>query len=204
MTEQEMEELLLRGHEVTGVEFKAAGSRTSNVLWSKVLRALMGMANLQDGGLVIIGVSDNGNSLTPTGLTTDDLATWQYDHIATQLSLHADPSIEFEREVFDFRGKKLLILYVREFTEIPILCKKPLTVDGRVELREGACYVRSKRKPETAEVSNHEDMRALLELANAKLLRKWVAQAQSAGLIGTPPPPSESDREMFLQQLGEL
>ena len=204
MTGQEIEELLLRGHEMTGVEFKGPGPRTNNLLLSKILRAAMAMANLQDGGLVIIGVADNGDKLTATGLNDTDLPTWQYDHIATQLALYAEPSIEFETEIAHYQGKKLLVVLVKEFAEIPILCKKQLTVNGRVELREGACYVRSRRKPETAEVSTHEDMLALLELARGKAVRKWVADAQAAGVLPSTTPPNPRDRDHFAEQLGDL
>ena len=202
MTEEEIDELIARGHELTGVEFKGAGPRTDKLLQAKVIRAAMGMSNRRDGGLVIIGVDDHGKSLIANGLSSKDLRTWQYDHVSTSFASHADPSINFELEVVDYRGEMLVVLHVQEFSEVPVLCKKPMSVAGKVELREGACYVRSLRKPETAEFSTQEDTRSLLDMALLKALRKWVSQAQSAGLIGNPAPPEPSDGDLFDSQLG--
>ena len=177
------EELLARGHEATGVEFKGAGPRTDLLLQAKVIRAAMGMSNRRDGGLVVIGVSEDSSGLSPTGLSDEQLVTWGQDHISTTFANYADPSIEFETQVLGYKGVNLVVLQVEAFREIPVLCKKQLSVKGRQELKEGACYVRSRRKPETAEVSTQEDMRDMLDLAVEKALRKWVGQAQTAGLL---------------------
>ena len=56
MTEEEFESLLAPGHEVDGVEFKGAWVRTDRLFLAKVARAMLGMANRLDGGLVILGI----------------------------------------------------------------------------------------------------------------------------------------------------
>ena len=98
MTEEELEELIARGHEVTGVEFKGAGPRTDKLLQAKVVKAALGMSNHRDGGLVGIGVSEREGAPEAVGLTPQQTTTWQHDHIATTFSSYADPSIEFETE----------------------------------------------------------------------------------------------------------
>ena len=50
VTEEQLEEYLARGHEVTGVEFKSPGPRSSPLLQAKVVRAAVGMSNHRDGG----------------------------------------------------------------------------------------------------------------------------------------------------------
>ena len=104
--------------------------------------------------------------------------------------------MDFDLESFEHQGKWYMILRVREFEDIPVLCKR----DYEKVLRDGACYVRSRRKPETAEIPSEVDMRDLLELATEKRLRKFVAQARAAGLdlAGAASP---SDQERFDNQL---
>ncbi|MDA1096767.1 MAG: ATP-binding protein [Chloroflexi bacterium] len=196
MTEDDMDQLIARGHETRGVEFKGPGSRTDKLLGAKVTRAAIGMANRRDGGLVVVGVDDAGSSLTATGLVPVDVSSWQHDHVATMFANYADPSLQFEMEVLDYRGVKLVLLHVDEFHETPVLCKKQWQVSSQLLLREGALYVRSRRKPETTEVATSEDMRGLIELALEKGLRRWVSQARISGVLApsTPPPPSDSAR----------
>lgn len=215
MTDQEfaitLEELFALGHETTGVECKPPGSRTNRSLFNKVVRAVLGMSNRRDGGLIIIGVNDTGNALMPEGLTANDLSSWNYDHVSDGLKEYADPSVSFELDVKEYQTREYVVLTVREFQDIPILCKKPYTSSGNVVLKEGACYVRSRRKPETAEIATQEDMRDLLDLATEKRLRRYLSQAQRAGVALVPLPATltaldeaRPDQELFDKQLGDL
>ena len=182
MTDQELAQILELDHETSGVEFKGPGPRTNRQLFARVVRAVLGMANRRDGGKVIIGVEDNGGVLTPVGLNEDDLNTWRYDDIAAGIAAYADRSVSFEREVKEYNGNQYVVLEVYEFADIPVLCK----MDYQRVLRSGACYVRSRRKPETSEIPTQEDMRDLLELATEKKLRERLAQLERIGLIILP------------------
>jgi len=162
------------------------------------------MYNRRDSGLVVIGVDDGGSGLSPAWLTDKQIATWHHDDIATTFASFADLSIEFQTKVFPYREVNVVVLYVQEFRETPVLCKKQFPVSGRQELKEGACYVRSRRKPETSEVSTQEDMRELLDLSLDKALRKWIGQAQMAGLVLGATPPTPTDRQQFEDQLDVL
>ena len=114
------------------------------------------------------------------------------------------PAWSFDRIILKHDGNHVVILRVYEFEDIPILCRRNVQGEkGKPLLRDGACYVRSRRKPETAEIPTHEDMRELLELATEKRLRAFLRQARAAGfdIAGGAQP---TDQELFAQQLGEL
>ncbi len=201
MDDEEFAQRLALGHETRGTEFKGPGPQSDRRLVAQVVRAVLGMANRRDGGSVIIGVEDNGGVLNPVGLSESDLATWTYDNMADQIARYADPSVRFELEPKAYNGNSYVVLEVEEFSDIPVLCKR--AYDN--VLRDGACYVRSRRKPETSEIPTQADMRDLLELATEKSLRRFIAQAQRAGLIIFPTvtqPPT--DQERFNDQLGDL
>lgn len=57
MTNRELIELIASG-ERPGVEFKNTRGREDKS-FAEVVRAVLGMANRRDGGIVIIGVEDN-------------------------------------------------------------------------------------------------------------------------------------------------
>lgn len=203
MTDQEFAAILDLGHETRGVEFKGPGPRSDRPLFAQVVHAVLGMANRRDGGMVIIGVGDNGGVLNPVGLSQGHLSTWRYDDVAAGIAEYADPSVSFELEVREYNGGRYVILHVEEFADIPVLCKR----DYQVVLRNGACYVRSRRKPETSEVPTQADMRDLLDLATEKKLRSLLTLLERAGVGGLIPlvsilkPPS---MEQFGRQRGEI
>jgi predicted HTH transcriptional regulator len=199
MTDEEFAQILALGHETRGIEFKGPGALSNGRLAAQVVRAVLGMANQRDGGLVIIGVENNGGVLNSVGLSEVDLATWEYDLIADQIARYADPSVSFEREIKEYNSARYVLLTIEEFADIPVLCKRPYPD----VLREGACYVRSRRKPETSEIPTFADMRDLLELATEKRLQEYLAQLQRLGLIVLPTmtPPST---EQFERQRSDL
>ena len=200
MTDEEFAELLALGYERRGTEFKGPGPRSHPFL-AKVIRAVLGMANQQDGGVVVIGVTDTNGVLSPTGLAEADLATWRFDDVAAAVASFADPFVSFELEIRSHDAKRFVVLHVREFEGIPVLCRR----DYPEILRAGACYVRTRRKPETTEVPSQTEMRDLLQLAITKGLRAFVAQAVASGLISfVARPQVPSDAEQYIQELGGL
>jgi predicted HTH transcriptional regulator len=209
VTELEFETILERGHETQGVEFKAPGNRRNQGFLGGVTRAILGMANRRGGGLVIIGVETDQESIDPVGLDDDQASSWlQFDSLSAAVNEYATPSVRFDVESQHRLGNTFIIIRVYEFDEIPILCRKDLHAPRRRDLilRRGACYVRSHHKPETSELPSEQEMREVLELAIDKGLRKFVARARDAGMI----PPTEgtsthvSDQARFEKQIEDL
>lgn len=203
MTEEEFAAVLALGHELTGIEFKEAGPASGQRLFAQVTKAVLGMANRRDGGRVVIGVENDGGVLNPVGLSNSDQDTWKYDDVAAKLAEYADPSVSFELEIQQHNSNQYLVLHVREFEDIPVLCKK----DYQGVLRRGACYVRPRRKPETTEIPTQEDMRDLLDLATEKRLRRYLEMVWRAGGIVVPfqtSPIHLSEQELFDKQLTDL
>jgi len=150
---------------------------------------------------VILGVEEVDVTLHPVGLSDEQLATWRYDDVAASLAEYADPSVSFELETQLYSGERYIVLTVHEFEDIPVLCAR----NYPEVLRKGACYVRSRHKPETSEIPSQEDMRALLDLAIDKGVQQWVARTREAGLLVWPPTPTgPSDEERFREQGRDL
>jgi len=182
VTEQQFGELLALGHEKRGLEFKGPGKRTDRAFFALVVRAILGMANRQDGGVVVIGVADDGAALGPTGLALEQLDTWTHDATGVR-----------------FQSKDCILLRVDEFDEVPVLCKQ----DYPQTLRKGACYVRARRKPETSEIPAQAEMRELIDLATSKRLRKTLGMLRDAGVDLSATAPL-GDVELFDQQIKDL
>ena len=102
--------------------------------------------------------------------------------MADQFARYADPGVTFELEVVELDGKNHILLQIEEFSDIPVLCKR--AYDN--VLRDGACYVRTRRKPETVELPTQADMRDLLDLAIEKGVIRYIEQARRMGLVSRP------------------
>jgi len=208
VTDQDLEALLNRGYETHGVEFKGPGKRTDHAFLANVARAVMGMANRRDGGHVIVGVESA--SLDPVGLEDDQADTWTFDALAVAVNEYASPSVSFDLETKVYLERKIVIVRVYEFEDIPILCRKNYQRSNVKNeppiLRQGACYVRSRHKPETSEIPSEEEMRELLELAIDKGVRKFVTRAQKAGLFPSlqSPTTAPGDEAFFKNQIEDL
>ena len=203
MTGEELARIINIGHEQSGTEFKGPGSlsKSNGQLIAQVVRAVLGMSNRRHGGRVIVGVREQGGTLESVGLADYELRTWTFDMVADQLASYADPGVTFELEVVEHNGKSCIVLQVEEFSDIPVLCKRQY---GDV-LRVGACYVRTRRKPETSEIPTQADMRDLLELAIEKGVIRYIEQARRVGLIAEPLElPLVMDDDRLDEQLGDL
>jgi predicted HTH transcriptional regulator len=206
VTEEEFEGLLKRGYETHGVEFKGPGNKADSAFLARVIRAILGMANRSDGGLVILGVESE--TLEPLGFDDDEAKAWlNYDDIAAKVNGCASPSVSFDLEAAAYQGRKFIIIRVYEFRDIPILCTSHFPEPGRnrdLILKRGACYVRARHKPETSEIPSEQEMRELLELAIDKGVEKFVKRAQRAGLFPpTPPSPMPPDIEALFNDQAE-
>ncbi|HEX9994990.1 MAG TPA: RNA-binding domain-containing protein [Acidimicrobiales bacterium] len=187
----EIEAALSPGYELRGLEVKGPGIRSDLPFFAKVARAMLSMANLRDGGHVIVGIDDTNVAALGPGLQRDHLASWlEYDDVARKLAEYADPPLRFD--IADrtlSSGAIVAAIQVHEFADVPVLCKK----DFPGVLRAGACYVRTRKVPETAEVPSATEMRDLLDLATEKALRAFVERAERAGVrLTTTPEPDAS------------
>lgn len=98
-----------------------------------------------------------------------------------------------------------MLLDVREFEEVPVLCKREFTDGPRQILRRGACYVRRRDKIETSEIPSQDEMRELITLAIDKGFRRYLTRAVANGLITlVAAPTAPADAERFAKQLGDL
>ncbi len=201
MTDEEFAAILEFGQETVGIEFKGPGPLSNRRLAAQIVKAMLGMANTRAGGAVIIGVEADRNAFNPVGLADDDLDTWVYDDLADRTAVYADPSVTFELEVKEYNGDSYIVITVEEFSDIPVLCKR----DYPDVFRAGACYVRTRRKPETTEIPTQTEMRDLLNLAIDKGVIQYIARAERLGLTRIGPDiPLLSDDELFDEQIGDL
>jgi hypothetical protein len=175
-----------RCQEEPSVEFK--GSYPWDTLRYSLVRTALAMANLRDGGLIVVGIGQLTQSWDVTGVAAADLATYDPDLVKDAIDAFASPYVEFELVTVECTvvpppavQLPFLVLRVSEFLETPVVCKR----DGPPgsKLHCGAFYIRSfTGRPATRRVTRAEDMHSLLELAAEKRASRIIHVAQQVGL----------------------
>lgn len=178
------------------LEYKTSAPWDS--LKEKVTKTAIGMANMRDGGTIIIGVPNKEGRFVPEGMLEEHIATYDADEVQAFINKFADPYVRIEIHPVPWDQKKFLAIVVHEFDEIPVVCKRNSGI-----LRQGAIYTRSYRIPETCEVQTQTEMREIIEMAVEKGIIRFMKMTQRLGI------PIEkiaeiSDSEAFNKQLEGL
>jgi len=152
----------------------------------KVAKAMMAMANLRNGGVVVIGMKEITKGVWESDdMTVQQVMSFSHDDIAQWVNDYAVPAVQFTVEPFMLDKNRFVIIQVREFDSFPTICRKQKTLGGREALRPGAIYYRSNRKNESAPISSEEDMRELIKLAADKGVAREVKRLHELGLVAT-------------------
>jgi len=194
-----VDSLIGNGREERHVEFKRTMNWSDVGTKSKVVKSSIAMANLRDGGFIVFGIERQpDDSYTAVGMKAEDYDSFKQDEISMEVNNYADPFVEVTVQKVKRDAKLFVIIEIREFLDLPILCKR----DGAERLRNGAIYVRPRRKIETAELPSQGDLREILDLAVEKKIRSFYSQIERVGARLAVP--EDRDSKAFSEQLGGL
>jgi hypothetical protein len=168
-----VDSLISNGREERHVEFKRTMNWSDAGTKSKVVKSSIAMANLRDGGFIVFGIERQADdSYMPVGMKPEDYDSFKQDEVSMEVNNYADRFVELTVQKVERDNKLFAIIQIREFLDLPILCKR----DGAERLRNGAIYVRPRRKYETAELPSQVDLREILDLAVEKKIRSFYSQ----------------------------
>jgi predicted HTH transcriptional regulator len=179
--------------ESRGVEFKESAAWDS--LQFKIIRTALAMANLRDGGIVVIGVGERDEQWNLSGISDDHFATYDVDVVSDAIHKYASPSVTSTMVSVAHNERRFLALQILEFTDMPIVCRRDWGTGPTRFLRQGAVYVRPEGSAKTNEVRTAEDMRELLDLAVDKRVKDFLERSRRLGLE-SPPPQRSFDEEL--------
>ncbi|MBN2211149.1 MAG: ATP-binding protein [Sedimentisphaerales bacterium] len=191
---------LAYGKESRSVEFKRGANWDE--LKRNIIKTCLGMANLRGGGLIIIGAEEDGTSLRLSGVSNEQLCTYDPDIIKEQVDSYASPSIDLD--IVRHNVDKIIFIAIKvfEFSRQIIICKKSME-EGSHKLRDGAIYTRPSGNARTEEVRNAGVMRDLLELATVKEARRLIEVTKNLG-INIVTQGDIADKDKYIAERGDL
>jgi hypothetical protein len=166
MTTEELERHIEGQSESQNLDFKADSP------WDvkKMAKDFLSMSNVQDGGLIIIGVEESELGFRAVGIGEGNLKTYVFDDMKDQLASYAEPAVQFT--VYtpkDFKDRQYVVIKIHPFAEYPVLSKK----DIDKELKSNTIYYRnSHKRPQSAPVANLTDLQDIIERSAIKLIAK--------------------------------
>lgn len=167
-------------------------------LAARIIKTCIGMGNLRDGGIVVIGVSERGDSWDLNGIQDEHRGTYDVDNIVDAVNKYSSPSITLDIVLVQHRdGKQYLAIRAREFSETPFVCKKdgPAKAGGGLHFYAGDFLIRPPGKAQTRKIMSAEEMDDLLELAAEKTARRMLSFGKKVGLV-----PKLSDADQFQKE----
>lgn len=146
------------------VDFKESAA-WDDLRW-KITKAALGMGNLRDGGLIIVGVSQRAGTWSIDGISEDDLATFDADTMIGHVDPYVSPSVDLDIVILERDELRFLVVGVREFRDTPLVCLKN-GPDGE-GLKKGTVYIRPTGVPRTNQVEDAREMHDLLDGARCR------------------------------------
>jgi len=197
LVEQELRDLIYAGRESRHLEYKQSMSWDGDAR-AKITKTILAMSNLRDGGTIVLGEEQRqDDTFDPIGIDPSDAATFNSDNVLAFANEYADPYVELYLRRLELNGKTFVVIQVKEFEEIPVICKK----DYGDILHRGKIYERSRRKWESSEIASQSEMRELIEMTVEKRIR-YLARV---GLLPAPAVSSApADEELFEKQIEDL
>ncbi len=192
----DLEFYIVHSKEERYLEYKRSmiwtGNDTTKV---KIAKAMMAMANLRNGGVIVVGMQETSRGIwAPEVMTPQQISSFTQDDVAQWVNDYATPAVQFSIGAFALNNIQFIILQVQEFDTSPVICRKQ-KISGGENLEPGAIYYRSNRKIESAPISSDEDSRELIGLAVDKGISRHVSRLRKLGLI-----PTETTNQRDMQQ----
>lgn len=164
MINQEFIEWILHGREERNIEYKGDISWETNAVRATITKSVLAMSNIKDGGVIVIGVHENGEDYEPNGLSKANSESFRQDDVSAYINEFADPYVEITLRHIKYNSKNFVLIQILEFSELPVICKK----DGLKNLKRGGIYTRPRRKIESTFIPGQVEMREIIDMAVSK------------------------------------
>lgn len=152
--------------ELSQIEFKRNADFQS--LQYRIAKTAMAMANLRDGGMIIVGVAQNDERhFVIEGIDTTNEASFVQETVYEFVNRYASPPVELRVLPIEYDTKRFIIIDIQPFERTPVVCKRntPDTTSANDRMRAGDFFVRTGSPVSTQRVQSEAMMHEVLEFA---------------------------------------
>ena len=142
----------------------------------KYIRSAAAFANAK-GGYIVYGAGNCPHKLI--GLKDETFDSLDPAKLTEFLNEHFDPEIEWDRHLYELRGRNFGLLYFAESRNKPVICKKG-TDDGK-QLKEGEIYYRYSGRTQTI---RYAELKDLIEERRRREQLLWFKHLKEIARVG--------------------
>lgn len=201
VVEQRARDILDLPAEQTHIEFKRSVDFPS--LQYRITKTAMAMANLRDGGMVIIGVAqDQQRQFVVEGIDATNEATFVQETVYEFVNRYASPPVELRVLPLEHDGKRFIIMDIQPFERTPVVCKRntPDVTPANDQMRSGDFFVRTGSPVSTQRVQADAMMHEVLEFAVIRRLAEMQRIQRAAMASGA----AQNAFDAEVSDLGDL
>jgi predicted HTH transcriptional regulator len=177
------------------VDFKESAPWVS--LRDNLVKTILGMGNLRDGGIVVVGVSERDANWEITGITEEHLQSYDVDDMLGYFGSFISPFAEIDVVQALYNDQNFLAIQIHEFQELPLVCRSNGPDPNHAGLHAGGVYIRPMGGvPRTTRVVDAQEMHNLLDLAAEKRARNLIRRARAFEMVGPDLDNVAFDREL--------
>ncbi len=197
-TSRELDQFLEATGESSYIDAKGPMTWDKGSQSASLAKDMAAFANSKDGGVLVIGKSENeSGQFEFTGLTDEQATSFETTKVATWVNNRFSPRISLVCHQHDYKEKRYVIVTIEEFSDVPILCTKSLDNPAdpkRPLLKKNTIYVRN-ANAESAPLQTVDEFRELIGLATSKRAQEMYSVFEGM-LKGKPilPPPDDKLR----------
>lgn len=201
---EELEEFvqLNQNSERRDCEFKSGVDWNDGNIKYKIVKAILSISNLRDGGYIIIGVEkiDNVTGYQLIGLSKSIADTYDPETILEVANSFTRSHVSLNVKHFEHNGKYFVVIQVVEFEDTPIICKK----NHSNILQEGRIYGRPYQRVESSDNLSAEDLQEIIDLAIEKRTRRQMRLLEQLGFSIPVTTTEHTDDERFSIERADL
>lgn len=194
-----LDRALQTGGETDGFDFKEQLDFQKNGEHKiRLLKAIGAFGNTDNGGHIIIGVSDDRKIV---GLPDDLAASYDQSPVQTMVANYFAPPPVVQVRQHERDGKKLVIIEVSPFRDFPSIVKK-YEVQGKEKLQDGTFLVRNAAAESTL-LTTEAEVRKLCDAIVARRARSVIELFQR-GAVGLQLGATPSERKTAFDALVDV
>lgn len=157
-------------------------SQPFDVLMWKIVTTSMAMANLRDGGSLIIGISQREGYFVASGIIAEHFNDYDPDDVISAVNKYAKPPVALAVYPVNCEGKAFLVIDGAPFRRTPVMCSKGAPDGSGQKFKSGDIFARSLDRIATSRIVDLDLMEEVIEIAAEKRAAEIVATAQRIGL----------------------
>jgi EAL domain-containing protein (putative c-di-GMP-specific phosphodiesterase class I) len=165
-TDEDIKELIYLRTETKNLDYKEKMNWLNAPKENKIgiIKDILAMANTLGGGKILFGIQDSMFEFV--GISDEEFQSFDPTKINDLLHQYSDPKFSCEVYKREIDNKKIVIIDVPEFVEIPIICRKDFHSPSTNQhvIKQGQIYIRT-NKGTSESISSADEMRDLLERA---------------------------------------